>query len=258
MKKLLKKGILSLFSLLGLSVLFWIVVMLHPGIVYANSTQFGQVTVYHDQPLEAETGKVLENALAIMKKSDLYREDISIQLCLNDGSFYPELHPLRGGLAYAFLNKSVIYGSKPDFAEGTSSFQWKINHNELRKADLTWLLAHEFTHNLQWNLDWLFVMKYDFWKGEGYAEYISRQWQNDGKLREKIQQYEDAKNQKHKGIPVFILNNGTIQTQSYFQYAIMTQYLIEQQGMDWDQICKDERTMDEVYSEMLAWKNNPE
>ena len=109
MLKTIKKITLSSLSILSISFLFWIVLLLNPSLSYANKTSFDFVTVYHNQDLEEGTQKVIEDALSIIKKSDLFSEDIVIQLCLNDDKIYPYLHPLVGNpTAYALLNKTII------------------------------------------------------------------------------------------------------------------------------------------------------
>jgi len=149
MIRTIKRVVLSALSILGISFLIWIVFMLNPSFSYAHQTQIDQVTVFHNEPLEEDTELVVKNALEIIKHSKLYDSDLNIQLCLNDDEHYPNLHPTPGGTAYAFLNKTVIYASEPKFEDNVAEFKWAVNNYELRKFNLTYLLAHEFTHNLQ-------------------------------------------------------------------------------------------------------------
>ncbi len=149
MLKIIKRVTLSLLSILGISLLIWTVFLLNPNLSYANETEFDNVTVFHNQNLEEQTETVIENALQIIKQSALFDEEVSIQLCLNDDKVYPNLHPFVGHpLAYAIFNKTIIKNCTPKFDENLAEAQWAINDNELRKFDLTYLLAHEFTHNL--------------------------------------------------------------------------------------------------------------
>ena len=256
MLKTIKKVVIGSLSVLFLSFMIWVIFLLNPNLSYAHSTTFDQVTIYHNQTLEENTEEIVKNAIRIIQSSELYHPDIPIQLCLNDGSIYPELHPFKGAIAYAFLNKSVIYHSQPNFQENITSFSWEINNYELRKANLTWMLAHEFTHNLQYNWDAWFPIKYDIWKQEGYAEYIARQAKNDGLLKEKITKLQEEEKKAHLGIPVFLLKDGTIQGIPYFKYALMTQYLVEQEGMNFQKICEDERSFDQIYNEMITWSKS--
>lgn len=253
MLKVIKRVIFGSLSVLIVSTIFLSIALLNPSMTYANKTSFDKVTVYHNQALEKETESIINNAIEIIKSSELYTDDIKIDLCLNDGSYYPEFHPLKGGIAYSFLNKSLIYNSKANFKKNESTYQWEENENELRKVDLTWLLAHEFTHNLQFNMKTLFQLDYDFWQQEGYAEYISRQWKNDNLLKEKIQFLLEEEQKEHKGFPVFEYPDGTVQLLSYYKYALMVQYLTEQKDLNFEQFPKHDLSFERVYNEMIAW-----
>ena len=167
MLKLIKKIVLSSLSVLIFSFLVWLVVFLNPGIVYAHATTYDIVTVYHNQPLEAETEEVVLHAIEIIKTSELFDETVRIDLCLNEDAIYPHWFPLKGGIAYATLNKCIIYASTPDFSKNITEYQWEVNENELRIANLTWVLAHEFTHNLQFHMNWAFQLDYNFGSRKG-------------------------------------------------------------------------------------------
>lgn len=253
MFKTIKKVVLSSLSVLIVSTIFLSIALLNPSMTYANKTSFDKVTVYHNQVLTEETEGIINNAIEIIKTSELYTDDIHIDLCLNDGSYYPEFHPLGAGIAYSFLDKAIIYKSTADFEKNTSTYQWAVNENEVRKVDLTWLLAHEFTHNLQYNMKTLFQMDYEFWQEEGYAEYISRQWKNDELLKEKISLLLVEEEKEHKGIPVFEYPDGTVQLLSYYKYGLMVQYLAEQEQLSFEAFPNNDLPFEEVYNRMIAW-----
>ncbi len=258
MIKTLKKVILSSLSILGISFLFWILFLLNPSWSYANKTQFDIVSVYHNQPLEVETESVVRNALAIIRTSPLLNEETSLDLCLNDDKVYPHLHPFAGATAYSFSNKTVMYACHPSFNDNTATFKWEVNNYESRTFDLTWLLAHEFTHNLQNQANGFYVLKTTIgkinWKLEGHAEYISRSFKNDQALRRKIENYLIKEKKEHTGIPVFELEDGTKQILSYYKYALVVQYLMEEKGLNFKQLCELEVSLEEAYQEMLEWK----
>lgn len=261
MIKTIKKVILSALSILGVSMLFWTIFFLNPNLSYANETQFENITVFHNQDLDEEVGVVINNALNMIKRSELYDADFAIHLCLNDDPIYPRLYPLAGQpLAYAFLNKAIIKNCKVDFNQNMVEAQWKVNNNELRKFNLTWLLAHEFTHNLQYNTNSFYYLSSTRgkinWKLEGHAEYISRGFKNDGKLKNKIDRYVLEEQKEPIGIPVFDLEDGTKQSLSYYKYGLVVQYLTEEKGLSFSQICELNTGLDDLYSEMVGWNGN--
>jgi len=255
MLKTIKKVLISIISILFASFLLWLVLFFNPNLSYAKQTQFDKVTIFHNQNLEKGTAIVIKNAIQIIKKSELYNEDLNIQLCLNDDKIYPNLHPFVGEpLAFAIFDKTIVKNCKTNFNENVAEARWAINNNELRKFDLTYLLAHEFTHNLQWK-DYVDKTKPGFinWKLEGYADYIAREYQQDGKLIAKIEKYLSEESKEHIGFPVFELEDGTKQILSYYKYALVVQYLMEIKHLKFDQIYKLEQDIDQPYSEMIEW-----
>jgi len=219
MKKSIQRIILSVVSILGVSTIIWILLMLNPSTVYGKSKIINGVTIYYNSTLENSIEPVIHNALKIIESSEIFDDDHGIQLCLNDQSIYPNLYPFAGGTAYAFLNKTVVYDSQIDSYRNRAQFRWEINNNELRQFDLTALLAHEFMHNIQ-------------------AHYNPKYY---------------VLSTKHIGIPVFELDNGTVQNLSYYKYAIVVQYLVEIKKLDFNQICKLETELDKIFAELVAW-----
>lgn len=256
MIKRVKKFLFASISFLGISVIVWATLLLNPSLSYAHATSFDNVTVYHNNALEKNTEKVLKDAFSIIKKSEIYNKDIHIQFCLNDDKIYPHLHPLAGATAYSFSNKTVVFNSKAIFNSNRAEYTWEVNNNVTRNMNLTWLLAHEFTHNLQYNVDILSPIKYDNWKLEGYADYVSRSFIQDGKLLEKINKLTLEESTPKQGLPVFELEDGTVQILSYYKYALMTQYVIEEEGKNYKELIEDKRSYEEIKQSMMDWAAN--
>ena len=258
MLKTIRKVFLSCLSILGISLLFWICLFLNPSWSYAHETAFDYVTVYHNQELDEQVELRIKDAINIIKKSDLFYEGVSIQLCMNDDEWYPSLHPFAGGpLAFAVYDKTIIKNCTPNFEENVVEAQWEVNNNEFRRFDLTRLLAHEFTHNLQHLKNTTYTSLNTLtkinWKLEGHAEYIAREYQNDGRLKEKIAWYLLEVQKEHNGIPVFELEDGTKQSLGYFKYALVVQYLMEEKALDFFQICELEVDFESQFDEMVNW-----
>lgn len=258
MIKTIKKIILSSLSILGISFLIWTLFLLNPNLSYANMTEFNEVKVFHNQDLEEQAEAVITEAINIIKQSDLFEDEISIYLCMNDDKVYPNLHLLIGApMAYAIFNKTTIKNCKVKFDENVAEIQWEVNNNEIRNFNLTWLLAHEFTHNLQYHANAKYVIKTTLgirnWKLEGHAEYIARRFKNDGKLLDKIEKYLIEETKDHVGIPVFEIEDGTKQTLSYFKYALVIQYLMEEKKLNYFQICDLETDFDKLFKEVIDW-----
>lgn len=260
MLKIFKKIAISSLSIMAVGILIWALFLLNPKWSYAHSSEFENLTIFHNQDLEKDTEKVIRNAMHIIKKSDLYQENYSIQLCLNDGSNYPYLHPLAGApMAYAFFDKTVVKNCKISFDKNTAETKWPINNYEFRTFDLTYLLAHEFTHNLQCNNSMYYFLTNSLkinWKLEGHAEYTARQFENDGKLVAKIDKFLIEEQNEFVGLPVFDLEDGTKQIFSYYKYALVIQYLKEEKKLSFNQICALEKDLESIYSEMIEWRKS--
>jgi len=258
MIKTIKKVILSLLAVIVISCLIWIILFLNPNLSYANQTQFDIVTIFHNQELEESTEVIINDVIEILKRSELYDKNLNIQLCLNDDKIYPNLYPIFGTpLAYSMFNKTIVKNGEFNFNENIIEVQWKIN-TELQKHNLTKVLAHEFTHNLQSNANSSYKIRTTFpgkinWKLEGHADYIAKEFKNDGELKSKIEKY--LIDSKKGELRLLIIDNkdGTKQIHSYFKYALVFQYLVEEKKMKFDEICKLETDLDELFSQMIEW-----
>jgi len=256
--KSIKKVFLSTISILGISVLVWCVLLMNPSTSYANTTKMGIVTVYHNLDLDDNAVNIINDAVKIIEKSDLFNDDIRISLCMNDDNVYPNLHPFVGGpLAYAIADKTIIKNCNVDFKNNEATTEWEVNNFEFRRFNLTWLLAHEFTHNLQQAENLLYssassLVKID-WKLEGHAEYIAKGFKDDGQLKEKIDFFIEEAEKKHAGLPVFLLEDGTCQIFSYYKYSLLYQFLVEENGLSYNEVIALDKNADQVYKEMLVW-----
>lgn len=259
MLKTIKKVILGSFSILGVSLAVWLVLLFNPSISYANSTNFDHVTVYHNQPLDPAAKTVIDNAIEIISKSKLFHEDIHLELCLNDDKVYPNLNPQYGNpLAFAQFNKVVMKQCDLDWTNNRATSQWAENNFEYREFNLTRLVAHEFTHNLQNDHDLGYIIRstkgiHLNWKLEGHAEYVSKGWANDGLLKSKIKIYLEEEPKERVGFPVFDLEDGTKQIMWYYKNALMVQYLMDIKKMDYNQVCEYKADYDQLFEEVLAW-----
>lgn len=260
MRKIIKKVIIILSSVIGTICLFWIILLLNPSLSYTNQTQFDKVSIFHNQELDERTEAVVKDVIEILKTSSLYDENLHYQLCLNDNKIYPNINPFVVGepLAFSFLNKTVAKNGEFNFNEDIIEVQWNTNE-ELRKYNLTHFLAHELTHNLQNNANQIYKNKTTLWKRnwklEGHADYIARKFKNDGILKDKIDKYLIEENNIHKGLPATKDEIGIYWFYGYYKYALIVQYLMEEKKMNYNQICELDADINEIYSEMLNWRN---
>ncbi|MEJ7830179.1 MAG: hypothetical protein WKF91_18360, partial [Segetibacter sp.] len=148
-------------------------IILKPTLTYANKTTHNIYIIYHNKALDQALKTRLDQAIQLVSTSELYNQNLKLDICLNDGSKYPEIVATLGGRAFArgFYDKVVLFG-KADFQN---------NFVELNryKWNLTQLLAHEMTHCFQFDKRGFCKSKpianIANWKWEGYPEYVARQ-----------------------------------------------------------------------------------
>jgi len=261
MRKKILIVFISLLSMLVISYLLWIIILSNPNLSYSHETKFNQVTIYHNQALDKQAETIITDALEIIKKSELYDKERKIKLCLNDDKIYPKLFPIE---TYAFTlnNTSILKMGEYKFDENLVELYWN-EKDVYQEIDLTWLLAHEFTHNLQFGANEDYVKnttKRELnWKLEGHADYIARNFKNDGKLKEKISEFLIKHKKGDDWIEVNLDKEGKKQVQQYYnyynKYSLLIQYLLEEKGMNYHEICNLETDIDKIYNEMIEWRN---
>jgi hypothetical protein len=99
----------------------------------------------------------------------------------------------------------------------------------------------------------------EFWKLEGYPEYIAEQNELSGKdynLRSDINRYI---NLESKATDIWILSapGGCEVPGYYYKGKLMMEYLIDIKHLSYDKILKDTSSENTVYQEMIKWNDTP-
>lgn len=247
MKRLIKKWGFRLsvtgFFIVGLL----LVIVLNPMLTYAHKTVHTQYAIYHHKSLEPTVTAKLDKATQLLKASELYNPKLKLDICLNDGSDYPKLiQTLRGqAFAWGFYDKVVLQGVA----------HWKENYVELNgyRWNLTQLLAHEMVHCFQFDHLGLWKSKplanIPNWKWEGYAEYISRQNNDQKDLLKNIERSLSAKKDKWE----IRFADSTIAPSAYYDYWILVQYCMDIRKMTYQQMLLDTTNEQVVREEMMNW-----
>lgn len=224
-----------------------IFVVFNPTLSYANKTTHGRFTIFHQQELDPDLFLHLERAEKIVSASELFRSDLHLQICLNDGSSYPGMiETIQGqAFAYGFHNKVVLRGS----------LDCRLGFVELNghKWNLTQLLAHEMTHCLQFDRLGLFhsnpVAGIPDWKWEGYAEYIARQKDGQNDLASNLA----LLRQYHPNEWGIQLGDGTIAPRNYFESWMWVQYCLDVEGLTFLQLLEDPRDATDMEQLLNNW-----
>jgi hypothetical protein len=183
MKKIFKRvfKVTSLTILTG--ILTTAIVILFPQRLFANKITYTEFTVYSNNRIDDNIKPVLDSALILVQKSELYDPGYKYNIILCNNSFYNKIDDKilgAGPAARARLHNVIVkvrIDAKDNLAFPTFPKSCEIN--------LTHMIAHEMTHCLQANRYGLLKFNPfkhpEFWKLEGYPEYISTQKELPGK-----------------------------------------------------------------------------
>ena len=229
-----------------------LLIVLNPLLSYANKTEHNEFAVFHNKPLTTGFSSSLDAATALIRKSELYTVGFKIDICLNDGSYYPSIiKKIKGdAFAFGFYNKVVLAG-KEDSLTGTmelNGYRWNLDQ----------LLAHEIMHCFQYkNLgfwDSNPVAGIAEWKWEGYPEYIARQNADQSDLKKNIDKLIETEKTEHNGWISFPDGSGTVIT--YYKNWLLVQYCFNIRKMNWKQLLDEHIKEELINKEMMNWYQN--
>jgi hypothetical protein len=247
MKREIKKWTLRLTATGLLIAGLLLTIVLNPLLTYANKTTYNNFTIYHHNKLDPSLTSHLDEARNLLRVSEFYNEKLNLDICLNDGSRYTDaIKAIRGqAFAWGFYDKVVLQGimnCKENFVE-LNGYKW----------NLTQLLAHEMTHCLQFDELGLWKSKpfanIDNWKWEGYAEYVSRQNENQKDLIRNL----DRLSQTDKNSWEIEFDDSTITSVEYFKYWTLVQYCLDIKKMSYKQLLTDTTNEQSIRQEMMSW-----
>jgi len=154
MKKLIKRIFKVTLLTLVAGILTIAVVILFPQHLFANKMSYKRFTVYSNDKIGDNIKTVLDNALNLIEKSELYDPVYKYNIILCYNTFYNKIDDRllgNGPTARTTLN-NVVVKVRID-PENNLAF---TTFHKTCETNLTELLAHEMTHCLQAN-------KYGIW-----------------------------------------------------------------------------------------------
>lgn len=238
-KKLLFKGMVAL----GFAFILLVGFILTPSVSYAHQTEVEGLLIHHDEKLSPKLGEIIQQSFSILKRSALYDPHFQMELCMNDGPFYPKLIEglLGPDIIRAFSNKNVVLLPTTESGE---AFSWHGN-----TFNYTQVLAHVMTHNLQYNYHGFWdanpLGRHPEWKWEGYAEYVV--------LGEKYKLEDLLEKYSTSGEDLFSFISlgeraGTFKL--HIRYLILTKYCLENKNMDYQKFIETDLVEEELWEEI--------
>lgn len=259
----MKKTIKRIFTgtlLTGLVIISGLLtIIFFPEPLFANKLVHKQFNVYSNDKIDNDIKEILDNALSLVKGSELYDPTYTYDLYLSHNSFFNKID-------------NTILGHGPSARATDNNINFKVAVDIKRnlfiptfyqkcEGNLTYLLAHEMVHCLQENkygkLKFNPFRHPELWKLEGYPEYVSRRAKlltNDYNLANEIERYINVES-KLTDIWITIEEGGCKAPKYYYKSRLMTEYLMDIKHLSYDKILTDTTSEDRIYAEMIRWKN---
>ena len=255
-RKILKRTLLMILIMISALV----TIILFPQLVFANKMKYKNFKVCTNDKIDLDIKLLLDNATALVQRSELYDPDYKYNIIPCHNTFYNKIDDRLLGIgpsARARLNNVIIKVR----IEPTNNLAFATFHKEC-EVNLTYLLAHEMIHCLQAKK--YGIIKFnpfrhpELWKLEGYPEYISRKTRlssKDYSLTKEIERYINLDN---TATDRWILTEegGCEAPAYYYKGRLMMEYLMDIKHMSYDQILKDSVSESAIFKEMLKWKDS--
>ncbi len=260
MKKLFKRIIKITLLAFITAILTVVTIVLFPQSLFANKMEYKMFTVYSNDKIPGNIKPVLDNAINLIKKSELYDSNYKYNIFLCYNTFYNKIDDklLGEGRAARATFKNVIIKVRID-AKNNLAFP---TFHKACEVNLTELIAHEMTHLLQANK--YGILKFNplkhpvLWKLEGYPEYISKQTELSDKSYSLISDVDRYIDLKSKATDIWVSSGKGECEVPYYYYEgkLLMGYLIDIKHLSYSQILKDTTSENTVYQEMIKWKDS--
>ncbi|MFO0507584.1 MAG: hypothetical protein ACK5YS_01805, partial [bacterium] len=259
----MKKTIKRVFAVTTLTILVTIsglaTILLFPQPLFANKMEYKQFSVYSNDKITADIVPLLDNAMALVERSEIYDPNYQYDILLSYNSLFNKID-----------DKLLGYGPSARATDNnvTIKVQVDIKHDLFFptfhrncQSSLTYLLAHEMIHCLQahkYGITKFNPIKHpEMWKLEGYPEYIARQPKLTDKnysLASEIDRYIELES-KATDIWVLIEEGKCEAPNYYYKGRLMIEYLMDIKHLSYDQILNDTTSSNAVYADMINWRN---
>jgi hypothetical protein len=235
-------------------------IVLFPQPLFANKIEYKTFKVYSNEKIDDKIKGTLDNALSLVKDSELHDPAYEYDVFLSYNTLYNSFDDIvlgRGPAARATDN-NVVIKVRIDIEKNL----FFPTFYQACEGNLTNMIAHEMIHCLQ-------AHKYgkrtfnpfrhpEMWKLEGYPEYISRQVKLQAPGYDLIREIERYIELDSKATDIWlpVEEGGCKSPNYYYKSRLMTEYLIDIKGYSYDEILSDTTSEDSIYKEMMKWKDN--
>lgn len=260
MKKLFKRILQITLLTFVTTILTIVTIILFPQCLFANKLEYKNFKVYSNEKIGNDIKIILDNAIELVKKSEIYESNYRYNIVLCYNSFYNKLDSKlfgEGPTARSRLNDVIIKVR----IEPKNNLAFPTFHKACEQ-NLTCLLVHEMTHCLQSYkygfLEFNLLKHPELWKVEGYPEYVARKAELSKKGYSLTSQIERYVNLESKATDIWIsgVDGGCEVPNYYYKGLLMIEYLIDIKHLSYGNILNDTVSESTVYQEMINWKKS--
>lgn len=259
MKRTIKRilAVTTLAIVVTFSGLFTI--LLFPQPLFANKMEYKHFTIYSNDKITNDIIPLLDNAMALVEKSEINDPDYKFDIFLAYNSLFNKLDDKLLGYGPTARGTDNNVTIKVEIDASRNLF-FPTFHGKCQ-ANFTTLLAHEMIHCLQANK--YGIIKFnplrhpEMWKLEGYPEYVSRQPKltaSDYSLPSEIDRYIELES-KATDIWILIEDGACEAPKYYYKGRLMVEYLMDIKHWSYDKILSDTTSTNSVYADMINWRN---
>lgn len=256
MNKTLKKTFWWLGIPLGLIIvviLLAIGIIMTPGPFFPEEKQYGAITVHSQTPIGPETDSIMAEVLSRLRAVPIYNPDkkLNLSLCSTQGkfSFFARLTRRANRImGFSLWGNCYVNG---DFLKELAERTGGRPKYMAREGSVVHVAAHELMHEfLADTIGYLVSRSLPEWKVEGYCEYGVNQFaaahDSGYSIPERIDIYLDDTR----------WNPASRTHRPHYLWGLMMEYMINIKGMSFEQVMADGVTRDDIYSEMMAWREH--
>jgi hypothetical protein len=228
--------------------------------LFANKLNHKNFTVCSNNKIDNDIKTILNNAMTLVEKSELYDSNYKYNIVLCYNTLYNKIDDMLAGTGAAATprGKNILIKVRID-PKNNLAF---ATFHKACEVNLTELIAHEMIHCLQAHkygfLKFNPFKHPEFWKLEGYPEYISKQNELSSEGYDLTSDINRYVNLKSKATDIWISSEdgGCEVPDYYYEGKVMMEYLMNIKHLSYDQILKDTLSESTVYQEMIKWKDN--
>lgn len=255
-KKKIRSVLYALLITLFVFGLGLVTIILYPQPLFANKVEYRQFRVYSNEKISEQIKSILDSALSFVEKSELYDSSYQVDLFLSYNTSFNKVDDKvfgQGPTARAIDNNLVFKVG----VDVNKNLVYSTFHKSCEQR-FAYVIAHEMIHCLQAHK--YGILKFnpfnhpEMWKLEGYPEYVARQKFSEPtmNLKKEIKRFIEL-NHKQTDIWILVEDGGCEVPEFYYKGRLMTEYLIKVKGLTYDQVLKDKRSEEKIYTEMIKW-----